>query len=430
VKKALLVSYFFPPRFTIGGKRAFRFARYLPENGWSTAILTARGPASERLDPSFRDDDLQFCEIHRDYLTDREIAALSKQQLGSDGTVAAPTKMWATPPPRFSRAWWAMELRVMPVVGPKVLDIPALTRRIVSLARKVDADLVFATGSPWEAVVAATAAGAFLKRPVIVDFRDPWSFGPNAARRPAWVKAADEAIEALVLRRSALLTVTTETTRDKYIALGHAARVECVMNGYDPATTITPQRADRFTLVHFGNCYGYRSLGTFLRAVARLVDGGKIDRSDLRVLNLGRAAEEDLALAKELGIADQFEFRAVLPYDEGLAVVAGADIALLPAFGDEPWFIPGKFFDYVAVRTPILAMSSSPELDTLVAKTNLGWVHPASDIDAMAARIAEAYEARKAGRKVVKPNEAAIEALSARNGAQKLSRIFDEIVSR
>lgn len=427
MKKALLVSYFFPPRYSIGGKRAFRFARYLPENGWSTVVLTARGQATERLDPSFHDDDLPSCSIHRNYLSGRELLSLSRNPLGSDGTVAAPTKMWNAPPSRFSWRWWTTELRIMPVIGPKAFGIPALARRIVALAQSEKVDLIYATGSPWEAVVAATLAAEFLKHPLIVDFRDPWSFGPNAASLPTWVRVADEAIEAAVLRRAALLTVTTATTGDKYAALGHARRVECIRNGYDPAIRIVPKPADRFTMVHFGNCYGRRSLGPFLRAAARLVAAGKIDRTNVRILNLGRVSEEDLALAKELGIADQFEYQTVLPYNDGLAVVAGAHLALVPAFGDDPWFIPGKFYDYVAARTPMLAISTSPELDTLVENTALGWVHAATDIDGLARRILAAWDARHCGQTLVEPNESVIDSLSARNGAKALAKIFDAV---
>jgi len=427
LKKALIVSYFFPPRFSIGGKRAFRFARYLPENGWSTILLTAKAPATERLDPSFKDHDLPSCSIHRDYLSDRELLALSNKNLGSDGTVAAPTKMWNTPPVRFSWRWWVAELRVTPVIGPKVFRIPALARRIAALARTEHVDLIYATGSPWEAVVAATLAADSIKCPVIVDFRDPWSFGPNAINLPAWARLADEKIEAAVLRRAALLTVTTETTRDKYATLGHARRVECIRNGYDPALSIVPNPADVFTMVHFGNCYGRRSLGPFLRSVARLVSDGKIDRTNVRLLNLGRVSEEDLALAKELGIADSFQFQTVLPYDEGLAVVAGAHLALAPSFGDDPWFIPGKFYDYVATRTPILAISTSPELDGLVERSGLGWVHSATDVDGLARRIFAAWGARNRGQLLIEPNESVIESLSARNGAKKLAKIFEEV---
>jgi Glycosyl transferase 4-like domain len=430
VKKALLVSYYFPPRFTIGGKRAFRFARYLPEFGWSTVVLTARGPVSEPLDPTFRDDELPECEIRRDYLNEAEVAKLQQVGYGSDGTIATPTKMWGMQPPRFSRQWWINETRLKPIIGPAIGDVPKIARRIVALAREIKPDILWATGSPWETVTAATLAARDLNVPFILDFRDPWSFGLGISASSAFVRTVNSAIESALLRRAAMFTVTSEATRDKYISLGKAKRIECIRNGYDPAVVVEPRRADRFTLVHFGNCYANRTLEPFLRAAARAIRDGLVDRNDFRILNLGRVAEVDLALAEELGIREQFEYRTVLPYEEGLAIVAGADLALLLAFGDEPWFIPGKLYDYVSVRTPMLCLSSSNELDDLVARTGIGWAYDASDIGAMAKCIGEAFAARKNGRKLGEPNQRVIESLSARNGAQRLAGLFDEVSKR
>src|SRR2546426_12016840 len=39
-RKALIVSYFFPPTNTIGALRVGKFAKYLPEFGWEPWILT------------------------------------------------------------------------------------------------------------------------------------------------------------------------------------------------------------------------------------------------------------------------------------------------------------------------------------------------------------------------------------------------------
>lgn len=425
-----MVSYYFPPRFTIGGKRAFRFARYLPEFDWSTVILTARGPATERLDPSFHDDVLPACEVHRDYLTDDEIARLPTVALGSDGTSSEPTKMWGSHLSRFSKQWWLNETRFRPIVGPAVNSVPAFARRISNLAERLRPDIIWATGSPWETVVAATMAARNTKTPLVLDFRDPWSFGLAIGYGSTFVRVVNSAIEKAVLRRAAMLTVTTESTRDRYVELGAAKRVECIRNCYDPAILVTPQSNDRFTLVHFGNCYANRALKPFLHAMARAIQLGSLDRTGVRLLNLGRVSEEDLALADELGVREQFEYRTVMPYEEGLAIVAGADLALLLAFGDEPWFIPGKFYDYVAARAPILALSTSPELDNLVERTGLGRVRAATDIDGLARCIIDAYEARKNGRKLITPDDEVIESLSARNGAKKLAGLFDEVTGR
>jgi len=430
VKKALLVSYYFPPRFTIGGKRAFRFARYLAEFGWSSVVLTARGPASEPLDPTFHDDELPSCVIHRDYLNDEEVARLTRLRYGSDGTIAEPTKIWGVHPERFSKQWWLNETQLKPIIGPAVGDIPKIARRIANLARKEKVDVLWATGSPWETVSAATLAARDLEIPFILDFRDPWSFGLGITTSSTFVRFVNSKIETALLRRAAMLTVTSEATRDEYISLGSAKRVECIRNGYDPAVIVEPRRSECFTLVHFGNCYANRTLEPFLRAAARALQDGLVDRSDFRILNLGRVAEHDLALSKELGLADLFEYRTVLPYEEGLSLVAGADLALLLAFGDEPWFIPGKIYDYVLARTPMLCLSSSKELDNLVARTGIGWAYAASDHGAMAKRIGEAYEARKNGRRLGEPNQDVIESLSARNGAQRLAELFDEVTKR
>lgn len=430
MKKALLVSYYFPPRFTIGGKRAFRFARYLPEFGYSSVVLTARGPATEPLDPTFLDDELPCCEIRRDYLNDEEVAVLKRLGYGSDGTIAEPTKIWGVQPERFSKQWWLNETRFKPIVGPAIGDVPKIARRIVNLARKEKADVLWATGSPWETVTAATLAAKDLDIPFILDFRDPWSFGLGISTSSAFVRFVNSSIENALLRRAAMLTVTSEATRDKYLEIGAAKRVECIRNGYDPAVVVEPRHSNRFTLVHFGNCYANRTLEPFLRAAARAVQDGLVDRNDFRILNLGRVAECDLNLTKQLGIADQFEYRPVLPYEEGLGIVAGADLALLLAFGDEPWFIPGKLYDYVSARTPMLCLSSSVELDELVARTGIGWAYAADDVAAMAKRIGDAYEARKHGRRLGEPNQNVIESLSARNGAQRLAALFDEITKR
>lgn len=424
----MLVSYYFPPRFSIGGKRAHRFARYLPEHGFRATVLTAPAPSWERLDPSFTDRELADAQVRREYLTAAETAALPQTQLGSDGTVAAPTTAWAKVAPRRGVARVRAALRWTPPIGPAASQIPRLVARIARLARECAAEVIFATGTPWEAIVASTVAGRALRLPVVVDFRDPWSFGPVMARRPEWVQQVDRLIERGALASAAALTVTTEATRERYAVMGAAKRIELIRNGFDPSTVVTPKRDARVTLVHFGNCYGERALGPFIRALATVVRRRGLGQDAIRLVNLGRAASEDLALARELGVLDLVEVQTVLPYAEGINVVAGADLALLPSFGDEPWFLPGKLYDYLLARTPVLAASTSPELGRILARTGLGWMVAPSDRAALEHRIEEAVDARAEGRSLIEPDEAAIEAMSARATAGELARLFEDIV--
>jgi glycosyltransferase involved in cell wall biosynthesis len=428
VRSALLVSYYFPPRFSIGGKRAHRFARYLPEHGFRATVLTAPAPHGERLDPSFTDRELAPSQVRREYLTAAEVAAMPRAQLGSDGTLEAPTTAWFKPAQRRGVARVRAALRWTPPIGPTASQLPRLVARIIRLARESSAEVIFATGTPWEAIVASTVAGRALRLPVVVDFRDPWSFGPVMSRRPAWVQMVDRLIERGALASAAALTVTTEAARDRYASMGAARRVVLIRNGFDPSTIVTPKRDERVTLIHFGNCYGERALAPFLRAMAAVIARRGLRPGAIRMLNLGRAAAEDLALARELGISDFFEFQTVLPYAQGIDLVSGADLALLPSFGDEPWFLPGKLYDYLLARTPVLGVTTSPELGRILARTKLGWTVSPSDTAQLEHRIEQAVEARAEGRPLVQPDEAAIEAMSARATAGELARLLEDVI--
>lgn len=427
MRAALLVSYYFPPRFSVGGKRAYRFAKHLPRHGWKTTVLTAKAPESERLDPSFSDADLTSCDVRRDYLSAEELARMPKRAFGSDGTLEAPTEAWTPPAARTGLSRLRHELRPATVIGPDAAMIPALSGRIARLAKQSGAEVVFATGAPWEAVVAATLAATALRLPLVVEFRDPWSFGPVVSRHPAWARAAVGLVERAVLRAASALVVTTETTREEYARRVPHARIACIRSGYDDDFRVEPRPSEAPTFVHFGNCYGERSLAPFLRALAAVVRRKSLVPGEARILNLGRVARADLDLAAELGVAPFFEHRTVLPYAEGVGVVAGADLALLPSFGVEPWFIAGKLYDYLLAGTPILATSASPEIERILASTRLGWSHPSDDVEALARRMEEALDARAAGRPLAASDASVMSALTAGKASERLARLFDEV---
>jgi hypothetical protein len=430
MKRALLVSYYFPPRFSIGGKRAHRFAKYLPDHGWETVVLTAKAPDGERLDPTFSDTDLPCCEVHRELLSPAEIAQAAQRGLGSDGTIEAPTESWKAMKKLRGLAALRAELRASPIIGPDGGIIPLLANRIARRARESRVSLIFATGAPWEVVVAGAIAATMLRLPLVVEFRDPWSFGPLPARRPAWARAAMRLVERAVLRAASALVVTTETTRDAYAERGGCARLVCIRSGFDADIRVEPRPSDAVTFIHFGNCYGERSLAPYIRALAAVVHRRKLAPSAVRLLNLGRVTRLDLELSRELGVASFFEHSTVLPYAEGIGLVAGADLALLPSFGTEPWFLPGKLYDYLLAGAPMLAVDAHAELAQILASTRLGWSHAAEDIEGLARRMEDAIDARAQGRKLVTPDTDAIDALSARNAAGKLAVLLDEVAAR
>lgn len=419
---ALLVSHFFPPRFNVGGKRFHRFARYLPEHGYTVSVITAAAPPGERLDPSL---DVS-CPVFAEIPTPAEVAAMPPREYGSDGTLEAPTAPW-TPAPewRSLKQRLRAELRSVPLVGPGLDRVPAYAWRIARRARDVGADIIYATGAPWETIVAAALGAQAARLPLVVDFRDPWTFGLFQGRRPAWARAVDRRLERLVFRSASALTVTAEATRARYRPLAAPTSVETILTGYDPEIRPAPVRSDAVTLIHFGNCYAGRTLAPFLRALARAVLVRRLDPGEIRLVNLGRVAASDLALAAELGISAYFEHTTVVPYREGIDRLAGADLALLTGYAEVPWFLPGKLFDYALARVPVLAATRAPEIVRILDHTGLGFAHDAAAVEALSGRIVDAVEARRSGRRIAEPDEPRIEALSARATTGQVARVLD-----
>ncbi len=135
-----------------------------------------------------------------------------------------------------------------------------------------------------------------------------------------------------------------------------------------------------------------------------------------------------MASSESLGISDLLQYQTVLPYAEGISRVAGADLALLPSFGGEPWFIPGKFYDYLRAKVPILAASAPAEIQTILEATRVGWCFPGDDTESLARRMEDAIDARTNTTRLIDPDSEALQALTVQSTVAELAKLFDSLV--
>jgi len=422
MKTVLMLSRFFPPAFDVGGKRAYRFARYLGRYGWRAVVLTERVPTDRRTDDTPLDLPPEV-EVVREYLPR---FGRFYGNTGTDGTNPAPV---AAPSDRASLLRW-------PIASDLWLA-PRFAWLVDTLAERFRPDAVFASSSPYSALVFGAIYKAMTGTPLCLDLRDPWTLNFLQQGKPAWAQRVDACAERRLFDYADQVTVTCASARDAYRALyPHlpASKIACVYNSFDPAqraldlSPASPESARPLTLVHFGNCYGARTLAPVLQALAALRARGALFEGQVTLRNFGRLSVADLELADRLGIADVLVAAPVVPYAEGIAQLAAADLQVLLGYGEHTLFVPAKLYDYMLAGAPILCVSPESELSAMVRATGRGVAAERHEADTIERAILAALD-RLAVHPSPTPAADAAAAYSSPETARQLAALLDALVS-
>ena len=415
-----MISRYFPPLYDVGGKRAYRFAQHLPGLGWQPIILTGPVP------PGYPADSTPLrlpagVNVVRDYAP----PWWPYRRIGSaDGTRPEPVPISTV---HGARAW--LDAQMTLPLKRDLLLAPRTALWARRLAQAAPVDLVFATGPPWAVLAQGYAAARATGVPLCLDLRDPWTFGFPHRGLARWVRWVERRVEASFLTRADRVVLTCKEAAGAYrtrFASLPPQHFTVIYNSFDPGLRPPPQpRAARPTIIHFGNCYGPRTLAPVLSALAVL--RRRHTAANLRLLNLGRVRESDLQLADRLGVRDCLEYRPMLPYAEALQVLAGADLQVLLAYGSETGHVPAKFFDYLLTGRPILCVAAQSELTRLVEETGYGYCAAPDDVQAIVEVIAAAIR-RPPDVAVAAADAAPLERFSAASTTAQLARLFDETV--
>ena len=454
----LFLAHGFPPAGGSGPNRALAFARYLPMYGWRPVVLTVDERWALNCDPRLLAEVPRWLEVVRtpsferrpatsrgppsppttpDYRRHRHTGVTrdAEKRYMERHTGATASQF---PPPRSLerhtrsfearldaharalKAGLAWQLRAVEAglkhhvgharrfpdahVGWLPLALPAGLR----LARR--ADVVYSSSGPFTNHLVGLVLHRLLERPWVVELRDGWYRWNRAIfpDYPVWRGPLERRLEAAAIRGATRVVLVTdhmaEAFRRQYPKLppGHFA---VVPNGFDPLQLAhehpePPRRADGFEVLHAGALYYGRPLGPFLAAAARLVDEdpafGKAFRLNL-VGTLDATARAELEASP---IRERVVVRSELGHAETLAAERAADVLLLVANttpGAEAT-VPGKLFEYLAVRRPVLAVaprgSASAEV---VQRTGGGWLAIVEDPHDIRRQLRTAFEAHRAG---------------------------------
>jgi glycosyltransferase involved in cell wall biosynthesis len=429
MKSVLLISIVFPPEGGGGTIRAAKLAKYLPRSGWRPVVLSTTppqnlafaSPSMDRLLPVYR---AYRFDIAAGIVRLRELVSRlhARMRAGAAAHPSIPTASGAVPHRGLVDKFMIPDPFIGWVPGACLTALRAIAREKV-LA-------VYSTApTPTTHLV-----GWFLKRtlglPWVVEFRDPWTLNPfRAPRATQWLENVERRMEHAVLMAADHIVVTSAEYRDDFVARYPdvpAAKFSFIPNGFDPEDFEGAQakRFDRWTIVHAGNFYGARSARSFLEGLHRFLCERSAARGQIEVVLVGAENPSTQTDIDDLRLGDVVRQAGCVPHAESIRYMLGAD-ALLLVPGPGRGTMPGKTFEYLAARRPILALADDGTVRSLLEETHAGIAVGAGDREAIAAAIASLFDGR------VEPRSAtgARERYDRRNIAAAVARVLDHLIA-
>jgi glycosyltransferase involved in cell wall biosynthesis len=177
-------------------------------------------------------------------------------------------------------------------------------------------------------------------------------------------------LEGMVLRRADRVIGTTEVVRGDFLKRYPYLRgkVGVIPNGFDrddmERTSPVPRRSgDGLWVVHtgsFGYSHPHRSPSSLFRALRRWTENMPELTRYLRLMLVGALTEQEQNEAADLVARGVVEMVGPVHRDRALSYQSAADVLLLvdhPREGPAS-NVPRKFYEYLAMRKPILALVS------------------------------------------------------------------------
>jgi glycosyltransferase involved in cell wall biosynthesis len=278
--------------------------------------------------------------------------------------------------------------------------------------------------------------------PWVADFRDSWIYDPldPVLGEYPYRRAFEARLEEAVIRGADAVVVATEAVAEHLRPAypDAAARIRIVTNGFEPADfarSAPPPARDPLRLVHTGSFSLSHPQRTPQPLFAALEAMLAADRDWARRVHLelvGPLSLDEERAAAGLAEAGVVHLAGPQTRAEALTRQQAAHVLLLVDHVRD-WAstnVPGKFYEYLAVQRPVLALGSEGMVERLVRELGVGLFVRADDPAAIRAALEELYARFSRGALGARVDPKILCRYHRRELTRELASIFDQLVER
>jgi glycosyltransferase involved in cell wall biosynthesis len=358
LKKALILTYYWPPGSGPGVQRWLKFCKYLPEHDWQPIVITVKNGSYPSIDESLLKEVPEDLQVIRTRAF--EPFALYNALRGKSGKSIEVgmgnikgNSSWFGRLSNYVRAnFFVPDARI----GWNIATVPEALR----LIKVEQPDVIITTGPPHSTHLMGLRLKVSSGLPWLVDLRDPWTtiYYNAILNRSKKTIAQDQALENAVIREADALLVASPGLRNEFS--GRAHDITFIPNGYDEQDFLhlPIPSTESFTLAYVGNLKSVQNMPGLWKAMQELAEEVPGFNASFRLSITGNIADQIQQAITAAGIERMVELKPFVPHREAIEAMHHAHVLLLPVPNEQgnQSILTGKIFEYLATRRPILSI--------------------------------------------------------------------------
>lgn len=373
MKRVLIITYYWPPSGGPGVQRWLQFVKYFKEFGIEPVVYVPENPHYPILDSSFSSEVPVDIEVLKHKIIEpyRFAGLLSKRKTKqiSSGIITSKKSSFIEKLLLFIRGNFFIPDARVGWVKPSV-------QFLQNYISKNPVEVIITSGPPHSLHLIGMQLKEALNLKWIADFRDPWTtiHYHKSLRLIAGSEKKHRQLESKVLNEANIVIVTSPTTKKEF-ELITTRPVKVITNGFAQSEIKKPTLDSSFSIAHIGSLLSDRNPNIFWKILSEIIVEIPSFKKDLMIKFAGVISDEVIESLMKYGLSENYSIIGYVLHSEALQLQKSAQVLLLVEIDSRETrsIIPGKLFEYLAARRPIIGLGPiGSDFEGIIKETKSG----------------------------------------------------------
>ena len=374
MKKVLIICYYWPPAGGPGVQRWLKFVKYLREFDIEPVVYVPENAHYPLIDKSSESGIPKGIKVVKKNIFEpyafASLLSGSQTKTISTGIIEDEAKQG------FLQKLMLFIRGNFFIPDARKFWVKPSVKFLSDFLKEENIDTVVTTGPPHSVHLIGLKLKEKFNINWLADFRDPWTNIGYHSKLKLTEKSKSKhlELERKVLEAADEIIVTSYTTREEF-SKKTSKPVHLITNGFDDEKIGAVQPSEDFLISHVGSLLSGRNPENLWRSLGDMVKENKDFRDHFKLEITGAISSQVKHSILAAGLEPFVSFNDYVSHNEALKIQRRSRVLLLLEIDSEETrgIIPGKLFEYLAAKRPILAVGPKDwDAARIISETSAG----------------------------------------------------------